>query len=278
MSRIRATSFFIVSVLLAIRLTSIFAAGQNDTHSSTAAEQWRKLTKPSDFFREMSLLQSLGQDPNERTAVLKRLHSMWSTYDVLRRPAIAYLMCQFGDRSGVEPAAKAFFTGEYDTARELEPDGAAAGANATDEAFRLLILYGTPQVHSQLLAFLKLADDPLRKRAGLCGTLLGLSSTDNGPGLPPGYSKENFPLNLAVACLDYGEEVETVVSAPSGSAESQVGRNEGSITVHGVTGSYTERGSDEAAQAIQNLTGRDFGHHVEDSVSQRDKAIESIKQ
>jgi hypothetical protein len=203
---------------------------------------------------------------------------MWSTYDVLRRPAIAHLMCQLGDRSGLESVAKAFFAGEYDTARELEPDGAAAGANATDEAFRLLTLYGTPQVHLRLLAFLKLSEDPLRKGAGLCGTLLGLSSTDNGPGLPRGYSKEHFPLDLAVACLDYREEVETVVSAPGGSALSQVGRTEGSITVYGVTGSYTVRGSDEAAQAIQNLTGRDFGHHIEDSVSQRDQAIESIKQ
>jgi hypothetical protein len=253
-------------------------ASQRGSQNSAAAEQWGELTKGPDFFREMSLLQKLGQDSSERPAVLKRLHNMWSTYDVLRRPAIAYLMCQLGDRSGVESIAKAFFAGEYDTARELEPDGAAAGDNATDEAFRLLVLYGTPQLRLGLLAFLKLSADPLSKGAGLCGTLLGLSSTDNGPGLPRGYSKESFPLDLAVACLDYREEVEMVVSAPGGRALSRVGRTEGTITVYGVTGSYTVRGSDEAAQAIQNLTGRDFGHHIEDSVSQRDQAIESIKQ
>jgi hypothetical protein len=138
-------------------------AAQRESHNSAAAEQWRELTKAPDFFREMSLLQSLGQDSNERAAVLKRLSNMWSTYDVLRRPAIAYLMSEFGDRSGVEPVAKAFFAGEYDTARELEPDGAAAGANATDEAFGLLILYGTEQDRLQLLAFLKRSDDPLRR-------------------------------------------------------------------------------------------------------------------
>lgn len=38
-------------------------------------------------------------------------------------------MCQLSDRSGVEAVAKAFFAGDYDTGRELEPDGAAAGVN-----------------------------------------------------------------------------------------------------------------------------------------------------
>src|SRR5882724_6484871 len=226
----------------------------------------------------MSLLQSLGQNLNERPAVLTRLRSMWSTYDVLRRPAIAYLMCQFGDRSGVEPVGKAFFAGEYDTARELEPDGAAAGANATDEAFRLLILYGTRQDRLRLSSFFKLSDDPLSKRADLCGALLGLSSTEHGPGLPRQYPKEEFPLDLAIACLDYTEEVDTIVSAPGGHVVSQVGSNQGSITVYGATGSYTVRGCDEAAQTIQNFTGRDFGHHLNDPVSQRDSAISSIKE
>jgi hypothetical protein len=279
MGRLRGTSFIVVELILLVWLSSMLAAAaQEGSQHSAAAEQWRQLTKTSDFFRQISLLQSLGQDLNERPAVLKRLHSMWSTYDVLRRPAIAYLMCQFADRSGVEPVGKAFFAGDYDTARELEPDGSSAGANATDAAFRLLILYGTPQDHLRLSAFLKLPDDPLRKRDNLCETLLGLSSTQHGPGLPKGYPKEQFPLDLAVACLDYSEEVEMVISAPGGSAVSSVGSNQGSITVYGAKGSYTVRGSDDAAQAIQNLTGRDFGHYLSDPVSQRDKAINSIKQ
>ncbi len=63
----------------------------------------------------MSLLQSLGQDLHERAAVLSRLHKMWASYDVLRRPEIAYLMCQLGDRSGVEAVSRAFFAGDYTT-------------------------------------------------------------------------------------------------------------------------------------------------------------------
>jgi hypothetical protein len=118
------------------------------TQNSTATQQWREVASTPDFFHEMALLQSLGQDLHERAAVLSRLHKMWATYDVLRRPAIAYLMCQLRDRSGVEAVAKAFFACDYDTGRELGPDGAAAGANATDQGFRTLILYGTRQHHS----------------------------------------------------------------------------------------------------------------------------------
>jgi hypothetical protein len=255
---------------------------QEKAQNSAAAQQWRELADAPDFFHQMTVLQRLGRDSHERVAVLARLQKMWATYDVLRRPEIAYLMCQFGDRSGVEPVAKALFAGDYDTGRELEPDGVAAGDNATDDAFRMLILYGTPQHHQKLLAFFKLSDDPLRKRGELCETLLGLSSTKDGPGLPVGYPKEQFPLKLAIACLDYTEEVGTIVDAPGGTVQSQVGRREGSIqegstTVTGTVGVYEQRGCDEAAQAIQNLTSRDFGHRVSDSISQRDKAIKAIK-
>lgn len=191
-------------------------------------------------------------------------------------------MCQLGDRSGVEAVAKAFFAGEYDTGRELEPDGGAAGVNATDDAFRILILYGTAQHRRKLVAFLRLSDDPLRKRDSLCENLLGLSSIDNGPGLPIGYPRDQFPLELAIACLDYTEEVGTIISAPGGTAHSQIGARqgsiqEGSIAVSGVTGVYTQRGCDYGAQTIQNLTSRDFGHRVTDSTSQRDHAIKAIK-
>ena len=253
-----------------------------EAQNLTEALQWREVASAPDFFHEMALLQSLGQDLHERAAVLSKLHKMWVRYDVLRRPQIAYLMCQLGDRSGVEAVAKAFFAGDYDTGRGLEPDGAAAGANATDNAFRMLILYGTPQHHQRLLAFLKLSDDPLRKRDNLCEALLGLSSINNGPGLPVGYPREQFPLELAIACLDYTEEVGTIVSAPGRTAHWQMGARqgsiqEGSITVSGVTGVYTQRGCDYGAQTIQNLTSRDFGHRVTDSISQRDQAIKAIK-
>lgn len=256
-------------------------APQEEVRNSSSDQQWRELAKAPDFFHEMTLLRSLGQDSHQRAAVLSRLHRMWSTYDVLRRPEIAYLMCQLGDRSGVQFVAKALFAGDYDTGRELEPDGVAAGANATDDAFRILILYGTPQHHQRLLAFFSLADDPLRKRDELCEILLGLSSTSNGPGLPAGYPKEQFPFELVIACLNYTEEVGTIVSAPGGSVESQMERDHdsatGSVTVHGAVGVYEQRGCDYAAQTIQNLTGRDFGHRISEPVSQRDKAIEGIK-
>ncbi len=225
----------------------------------------------------MSLLQSLGQDLHERSAVLSRLHKMWGSYDALRRPEIAYLMCQLGDRSGVEAVAKAFFAGEYDAGRELEPDGAAAGANATDNAFSMLLLYGTQQHHQRLLAFLRVSDDPLRKRDNVCEALLGLSSINNGPGLPVGYPRKQFPLKLAIACLDYTEEVGTIVSAPGGTVHSQSGSQQGLITVSDTVGVYPQRGCDYAAQTIQNITSRDFGYRVSDSISQRDKAIKAIK-
>jgi len=146
----------------------------------------------------------------------------------------------------------------------------------------MLILYGTPQHHQELLAFLRLQNDPLRKRDGLCANLLGLSSINNGPGLPAGYPREQFPLELPIACLDYTEEVDTIVSAPGGTVHSQMGERkgsiwEGSITVSGVTGVFTQRGCDYGAQTIQNLTSRDFGHRVSDSISERDKAIKAIK-
>jgi hypothetical protein len=255
---------------------------REEAQNSAPAQQWRELAKAPDFFHEMALLQSLGQDSHQKPAVLARLHTMWTTYDVLRRPEIAYLMCQLGDRSGVEPVARALFAGDYDTGRELEPDGGAAGANATDAAFRMLILYGTPRHRQRLLAFFKLSDDPLRKRDEVCEILVGLSSTKNGPGLPFGYPKEQFPLEIAIACLDYTEEVGTIVDAPGGSVQSQVGRRKGSIqegstTVTGTVGVYEQRGCDEAAQAIQNLTSRDFGHRVSDPVTERDKAIKAIR-
>jgi hypothetical protein len=253
-----------------------------ETQESGAAQQWREVSSSPDFFHEMVLLQSLGQDLHERAAVLSRLHKMWARYDVLRRPQIAYLMCQLGDRSGVEEVGRAFFAGDYETGRELEPDGAAAGANATDEAFRMLILYGTPQQHQRLRSFLKLSDDPLRKGGNLCEILLGLSSIKSGPGLPVGYVREEFPLELAIACLDYTEEVGTMVSAPGGTVHSQTAprqgsTQQGSITVSGVVGVYPQRGCDDAAQTIQNLTSQDFGHRVSDPISQRDEAIKTIK-
>jgi hypothetical protein len=262
---------------LALASTTTPIATEAEPQNSAAAQQWRELAKAPDFFHEMSLLQSLGQDSHQRAAVLSRLHKMWAGYDVLRRPAIAYLMCQLGDRSGIEPVARAFFAGDYDTGRELEPDGVAAGANATDAAFRMLILYGTPQHHQRLLALLRLSDDPLRKRDSLCESLLGLSSINNGPGLPVGYPREQFPLEPPIACLDYTEEVGTIVSAPGGSVNSQRDEQQGSIKVSGVTGVYTQRGCDYGAQTIQNLTSQDFGHRVTDSISQRDKAIKAIK-
>jgi len=202
---------------------------------------------------------------------------MWAKYDVLRGPEIAYLMCQFGDRSGVEAVTRAFFADNYDTGRRLEPDGAAAGTNATDDAFRMLILYGTLQHHQKLLGFLRLSDDPLRKRDSLCANLLGLSSIDKGSGLPVGYPREQFPFELAIACLDYTEEVGTIVAAPGGTADVQASSQQGSITVSGTVGVYPQRGCDYAAQTIQNLTLQDFGHRVSDSISQRDKAIKAIK-
>ncbi len=271
----------LAACLVLLPRTAPITTGE-ETQNSAATQHWRELASAADFFHEMALLQSLGQDLHERAAVLSRLHKMWTTYDVLRRPQIAYLMCQLGDRSGVEAVAKAFFAGNYDTGRRLEPDGAAAGANATDEAFRMLILYGAPQHHRRLLAFLRLSDDPLRKRDNLCESLLGLSSIDNGPGLPVGYPREQFPLRLAIACLDYTEEVGTIVSAPGSTVHSQMGprqgsTQQGSITASGVAGVYTQRGCDYAAQTIQNLTSRDFGHSISDSISQRDKAIEAIK-
>jgi hypothetical protein len=274
-------SCFVPSDGSANRITSP-ATTQEKAQNSATAQQWRELASAPDFFHQMAVLQRLGQDLHERVAVLARLHKMWAAYDVLRRPEIAYLMCQFGDRSSVEQVAKALFAGDYDTGRELEPDGVAAGANATDYAFRLLILYGTPQHLQRLLAFFKLSDDPLRKRDELCAILLGLSSTTNGPGLPSGYPIKQFPLELAIACLDSTEEVETVVSAPGGSVETTIGSRQGtsqqgSITVHGAVSAYQLRGCDEAAQTIQNLTSRDFGHRVSDSIAQRDKAIRAIK-
>jgi len=267
---------FLLTACVVLVPTTAPIRAEEETQNSAAAQQWRELAKASNFFDKMSLLQSLGQDLHERAAVLSRLHKMWASYDALRRPEIAYLMCQLGDRSGVEAVGRAFFAGDYETGRELEPDGAAAGANATDAAFRMLILYGTPQ-HQQLLAFLRLSDDPLRKRDDLCANLLGLSSTNNGPGLPVGYPREQFPFELVISCLDYTEEVGTIVSAPGGTVHSQGGSQQGSITVSGTVGVYPQRGCDYAAQTIQDLTSRDFGHRVSDSISQRDKAIKAIK-
>lgn len=91
-----------------------------------------------------------------------------------------------------------------------------------------------------------------------------------------------FTLDLVVGCLDYTDEVETLVSAPGGTVNTQMdsrqgSSQQGSMTVSGVTGIYEQQGCDEAAQAIQNLTSRDFGHRVTDSISERDKAIKAIR-
>jgi hypothetical protein len=148
----------------------------------------------------------------------------------------------------------------------------------------MLILYGTAQHRQKLLAFLRLprSQDPLFKAGGLCEVLLGLSSANEGGGLPVGYPKEQFPLELAVGCLDYTEEVGTIVSAPGGTAQSEMGERhgttqEGSITITNVSGIYAERGCDYGAQTVQNITSRDFGHRVSDPITLRDKAITAIK-
>lgn len=164
------------------------------TGAEAQNSKWRELASDPDFFHKMALLRSLGQDLHERAAVLSRLHKMWTTDDVLRRPEIAYLMCQFGDRSEVEAVATAFFAGDYDTGRELEPDGSAAGANATDDAFRTLILYGTPQHRRRLLALLKLSDDPLRKRDSLCQILPGAIIHQQRSGAADWLSQRAIPL------------------------------------------------------------------------------------
>src|SRR5258708_37735934 len=95
---------------------------------------------------------------------------------------------------------------------------------------------------------------------------------------PPRYTIPDFFSSL----LDYKEEVGTIVSAPGATVHSQIdarqgSTQQGSITLSGVTGVYTQRGCDYGAQTIQNLTSHDFGHRVTDSISQRDKAIRAIK-
>src|SRR5262249_25294362 len=108
-----------------------------------------------------------------------------------------------------------------------------------------------------------------------CAILLGLSSTMNGPGLPAGYPKEQFPLELAVACLDYTEEVETVVSAPGGSVETTIGPRQGASQQGSLT--FSCEAVMKQRRPYQNLTSRDFGHRVTDSISERDKAVKAIK-
>jgi hypothetical protein len=275
---------FLGAAILTICSTTLMFAGAagNELQDLIAAEQWHKLAQATNIFQEIDLLERLGQDLNERPAVLDRLRNMGAKYHPLRRPLIAYLMCQFGDSSEVESVSKAFFAGEYYRGQSLEPDGYAATSNATDAAYRVLILYGTQEAREKLLEFFKLADDPFHKAGNLCDILLGLSSTKHGPGLPIGYLKELFPLELAIACLDYTKKSGTVISAPGGKVVSQIGQRignqqQGSLTVYGAVSSYTRRGCDDAAQAVQNISGRDFGHRSDDPVSQRDKAIEAIK-
>jgi hypothetical protein len=225
---------------------------------SAAAKQWQELNQAPSIYHELSLLQAMAQTNSERGPVLNKLRVMWDTRDVLRRPLIAELMCQMGDRSRVEEVASAFFAGDYDTGRSLEPDGSAAGLNATDAAYRTLILYGAPQHHHRLLGFLKLQDDPLRKGGNLCSALLSLSSTNHGRGLPIGYPTERFPKELVIHCLDYTQTVGTIVFVADGSW-------------------HPQRGCDYAAQTIQYIAHRDFGHNVRNSVEQRDAAIAAIK-
>ena len=215
--------------------------------------------------------------------MLDRLHEMWRTDDKFRRPQIAYLMCQLGDNSGVDTVSKAFFAGDYYYEREIPPDNDEAGSDANDEAYRLLILYGTQEDREKLLDFLHLADDPLRKGGDFCEAILGLSSEDHGPGLPTTYPIQRFPLDLAIACLDYTVDAGmTVVVAPGGTVHAQLNsrqgdRQEGAIKFSAVDTVYSLRECDNAAQAIQNLTSRDFGFHPRDSVEERDNAIARIK-
>ena len=206
--------FLIGPPVLIIFSTIFMFAGVtgSDLRNSIAAEQWNKLAQTTDFFQEMDMLESLGQDMNERPAALDRLRRMLATYDPFRRPLIAYLMCQWGDSSGVDSVSRAFFAGDYYKGHLPEPDGYAASSNAIDAAYRVLILYGTQDDWKRLTEFLKPADDPLRKGGHLCDILLGLSSIKQGPGLPVGYLKERFPLELAIACLDYTKETGIVMS------------------------------------------------------------------
>ncbi len=78
----------LAACLVLLPRTAPITTGE-ETQNSAATQHWRELASAADFFHEMALLQSLGQDLHERAAVLSRLHKMWTTYDVLRRPQIA---------------------------------------------------------------------------------------------------------------------------------------------------------------------------------------------
>jgi hypothetical protein len=237
---------------IALPIALLLLCGYDDTSLTRGAEA------RDHIHQELSELEMLAFKGHQTNAVLEKLRVMWHERDVLRRPLVAYLMCQLGDRSRIPEVAECFFAGEYYTGRPIEPDGAAAGGNAEVVSLRMLILYGAPNHHERLLQCLALAEDPLGKGGRLCGALLGLSSTNEGPGLPVAYPRQRFPLSLVVHCLDYTQQVTTIVYASDGTW-------------------HPQRGCDYAAQTVQNITGQDFGHSKRSPVQERDKAIDAIR-
>jgi len=219
-----------------------------------------KLYGADNVAQELTELETLAFHRHQTRATLEKLRVMWLERDPLRRPLIAYLMCQLGDRSVVPDVADAFFAGEYYTGRSIEPDGCAAGTNAARDSLRTLILYGTPHDHLKLMEFLSVprARDPIFKAGELCHVLLDLSTNREGRGLPPGYPAQEFPLDLVIRCLDYTEEVEMNLDAGDGKWTSL-------------------RGCDLAAQTVQNVKGKYFGHDKYGSLQERDSAIEKIR-
>jgi hypothetical protein len=220
---------------------------------SPVERKWLMVEATPGIYPMITLLESLAFEHEEQDRVLTTLRQMCRQRDPLQLPQVSFLMCQLGDFGMVEAVATAYLSGKYGGATDL-PDDSAAGSNAEIYALRQVILYGTARHHEGLKKNLSLKDDPLSKRKAIFKMLVDLAKNEWGE-LPKNYDRTRFPLGMLVDLLNSKEQW------TNGSRGAE---------------QWTIRRCDEAAQAIQKFTGKQFGFNVEQSELKKDEAITKI--
>jgi hypothetical protein len=231
-------------------IRSIKSYWQSSLGKTEVEKEWLAVAAAPGIYQQMDLLEDLALAHGQKERVLATLRQICTQRNPVQLPQISELMCKLGDYSEVGIVSSAYIAGAYDFDIEL-PDDSAAGPNAEDYTLRQVILYGTDSQRDAIQRNAQRKEDPLRKGESLFRMLVA-TATDE---VPKAYDRSRFPLKMLVAELTDKQEYGG-------------GRN-GSIH-------WTTRRCDEAANAIQKLTGKQFGFDETKSDAEKDGAIGRI--
>jgi len=204
-----------------------------------------------DGFAAVDLLERLALCYGQKGRVVAWLRELSRDCHPCELPSISYLMCRMGDLSCLARVRDAYFRGRYDEGDQREPEGLDMGSVAGPAAVRQLLLYGTTSDHERLKAQIETGGGPFGPADTVLSLLLG-SGESGQLHLPPGYEVERFPVGILISMLKDKRE-------------------------RWMPGEDDTRYCDRAAQALQKLLQRDFGHRLKATARERDRAIARIK-